>query len=153
MAPGMTTPKTNPKNGDIPSATCTAPLELQYDPGSVRHHCDVLLAFGSAPEQPGWLAPAERYSLGRCSSTRIRTSASVESSMSSGMMIGRGKAATCWGLATRVLTQTLPNYRAYSHLAASPEAAAPPTAEPSIEAAACDQHVVDRDARAIRREV
>jgi hypothetical protein len=25
MAPGMTSPKTNPKNGDIPSATCTAP--------------------------------------------------------------------------------------------------------------------------------
>ena len=38
-----------------------------------------------------------RYSLGRCFSTRIRTSASVASSMTSGMMIGRGNGRDQFG--------------------------------------------------------
>jgi hypothetical protein len=39
----------------------------------------------------------DRYSLGRCFSTKIRTSASVESSMTSGMMIGRGNGRDQFG--------------------------------------------------------
>ena len=59
MAPGMTSPKTNPKNGDTLRLPARHALELQHDLKSVRHHCDVLLAFGGTPEQPGKLAPAE----------------------------------------------------------------------------------------------
>jgi hypothetical protein len=74
-------------------------VKLQHDPKRGRPVSHVLLGLRRALQQPGELAPGKFRSvfLVRCFSTRIRTSASVVSSLTSGMMIGRGNGRDQFG--------------------------------------------------------
>src|SRR5215468_9849750 len=62
-----------------------------------------------------WREPnLARYSAGRCFSMSARTSASVSSSMTSGMMIGRGNGCAQFGVAN---SRKCNNWRKYNHAA------------------------------------
>ena len=92
-------------------------IELQHDPQRDRDLSHILLAFSGAFEQAANRREVNfaRYRLGRCFSTRIRTSASVASSMTPGTVTGRGNGCDQSGAGNGIGSsrKTLRYYRRY----------------------------------------
>jgi len=86
-------------------------FHLKHDPQRGRDLGHILLSFGGALEQPAsWRqVNLERYSAGKCFSTSARTSASVSSVSTSGMIRGRGKGRDQSGRGTAGSHATLPD--------------------------------------------